>query len=150
MRAIIQRVKKASVAISGDHIASIEKGVLIFVGIESMDDSHDIEWLAGKIVRMRIFPDEFGVMNKSLVDTAGEALVVSQFTLHASVKKGNRPTYSKAANAAVSKPLYERFINQLGELMQLTPKTGRFGEDMQVHLINDGPVTIILDSKNKE
>ncbi|MBT4774381.1 MAG: D-tyrosyl-tRNA(Tyr) deacylase [Crocinitomicaceae bacterium] len=150
MRAIIQRVKKASVTISGKKIAAIENGLLILVGIESMDDSADIEWLAGKIVRMRIFPDAHGAMNNSLVDIVGEALVVSQFTLHASVKKGNRPSFMKAANPVISKPLYECFVNQLGELMQLPPKTGRFGEDMQVHLINDGPVTIILDSKNKE
>lgn len=150
MRAIVQRVQNASVSIKGVKVAEIERGLLLLIGIETADNFQDIEWLAGKISRLRIFPDTAGVMNNSLIDVLGDVLVVSQFTLHASVKKGNRPSFIKAADPAISRPLYELFVKQLESLVQKSPKTGRFGEDMQVSLINDGPVTIMLDSKNKE
>jgi len=150
MRVVLQRVSQASVSIEGEINAAIKKGVLILLGIEDADTSEDIEWLCNKIVKMRIFNDENGVMNLSLQDKNGEALVISQFTLHASTKKGNRPGYIKAARPEVAIPLYEEFINKFEKSLGKKVGTGIFGADMKVSLLNDGPVTILLDSKNKE
>ncbi|MEZ4874100.1 MAG: D-aminoacyl-tRNA deacylase [Flavobacteriaceae bacterium] len=150
MRAVIQRVKSASVAVDGKIISQIDKGFLILLGIETNDSREDIEWLSKKIVQLRVFADEQGAMNKSLLDIQGELLLVSQFTLHASTKKGNRPSFIKAARPEVAIPLYERFIQQLEEDSQLKVATGEFGAMMDVALVNDGPVTIIMDTKNKE
>ncbi len=149
MRAVIQRVSEASVTIHGKVKAKIGKGLLIFLGIEEADSKEDIEWLVGKIIKMKIFPDESEVMNKSLLDTEGEALIVSQFTLHASTKKGNRPSYIKAAKPNISVPLYEAFISVFENRFGKKIETGEFGADMQVALINDGPITLLIDSKNK-
>ncbi|MDH6310347.1 D-tyrosyl-tRNA(Tyr) deacylase [Dysgonomonas sp. PFB1-18] len=150
MRVLIQRVKRASVTIDGNIKSAISNGLLIFVGVENEDNANDIEWLCNKVTNLRIFNDEQGVMNKSLVDVDGEILVVSQFTLHASTKKGNRPSYIKAAKPDISVPLYERFCAVLSNLTGKEVQTGEFGADMQVELINDGPVTIWIDSKTKE
>ena len=150
MRAVIQRVSEASVSIAGSIKSNINSGVLILLGIEGADTKDDIEWLVRKIINMRIFPDENEVMNKSLLDINGEALVVSQFTLHASTKKGNRPSYIKAARPEISIPLYEQFVAELDSSLEMEVKTGEFGADMKVLLVNDGPVTILIDSKNKE
>lgn len=150
MRTVIQRVKKASVEIHSELKSEIAKGLLILVGIEEADDQADADWLCQKTVNLRIFDDEKGVMNKSVVDVDGEILVVSQFTLHASTKKGNRPSYIRAARPEHAVPLYEYLCNQLEITTGKEVKTGIFGADMQVSLINDGPVTIIMDSKNKE
>lgn len=150
MRALIQRVSKASVTIDSKLKSEISNGVLILLGIEEADDSSDIEWLSKKIVNMRIFSDDHNVMNKSLLDVDGEILIVSQFTLHASTKKGNRPSYIKAAKPEIAIPLYTSFIEELRLLVPKEIKTGEFGADMQVSLINDGPVTIWVDSKNRE
>lgn len=150
MRLLIQRVSEASVTIDGNIKSSISKGLLIFVGIENEDNTADIEWLCNKVVNLRIFDDENGVMNKSVMDSGGEILVVSQFTLHASTKKGNRPSYIYAAKPDIAIPLYEEFCNTLNGLIQTTVQTGEFGADMKVALINDGPVTIWIDSKTKE
>ena len=150
MRAVIQRVSEASVTVAGEKVANIGYGVLILLGIEDADTQEDINWLSGKISRLRIFNDENGVMNKSLVAVEGEAIVVSQFTLHASTKKGNRPGYTKAARPEVAIPLYEAFVTQLEKDIQIKVQTGIFGADMKVRLLNDGPVTIIIDTKNKE
>lgn len=150
MRALIQRVSKASVTIGGEVKSAIEAGCLVLVGIEHEDSREDLEWLSAKISKLRIFPDEEGVMNNSILDTNGEVLVVSQFTLHASTKKGNRPSYIKAAKPEVSIPLYEAFVDQLSADLSKTVKTGNFGADMKVELTNDGPVTIWIDTKNKE
>lgn len=150
MRALIQRVKEASVTVNGSVCSSIETGLLILLGIEASDTHEDINWLSGKISRLRIFPDHEGVMNQSLLDVAGEALVVSQFTLQASTKKGNRPSYIKAAKPEISRPLYEDFIAQLEQDLGREVLSGQFGADMKVALINDGPVTIWMDTKNKE
>lgn len=150
MKAILQRVSRASVTVSGDKISEIKEGLLILLGIESEDNQGDIEWLCGKISRLRIFGDENGVMNKSILDIGGDAIVVSQFTLHASTKKGNRPSYIKAAKPEISKPLYEKFVFQLEKDLGKKVGTGIFGADMKVDLLNDGPVTIIIDTKNKE
>ena len=150
MRAVIQRVCQASVKIEGKLKAEIEQGLLIFLGIEDADTKEDIEWLSGKISRLRIFDDETGVMNLSVNDVDGEVLVISQFTLHASTKKGNRPSYLKAAKPDVAIPLYEAFIKQMGRDLGKPVQTGKFGALMEVSLINDGPVTIIIDTKNKE
>lgn len=149
MRALIQRVNRASVTIENNIKSKIENGLLIFVGIENEDTAEDIEWLTGKIVNMRIFDDENGVMNVSALDAKVEILVVSQFTLHASTKKGNRPSYIKAAKPEISLPLYEAFCFALNSKIK-SVQTGEFGANMQVELVNDGPVTIWLDSKNKE
>lgn len=149
MKAVIQRVSEASVTISGKITTSIEVGFLILLGIEEEDSREDIEWLSGKISRLRLFDDENGVMNKSIIDINGKAIVVSQFTLHASTKKGNRPSYIKAARPETAIPLYEMFITQLEKDIGKNIGTGKFGADMQVSLINDGPVTIIIDTKNK-
>ncbi|MBP7478785.1 MAG: D-tyrosyl-tRNA(Tyr) deacylase [Chitinophagales bacterium] len=149
MRAVIQRVSKASVEINGNIYGQINKGLLILLGIEELDSEVDVEWLSNKIVSLRIFNDDDGKMNLSLKDIQGEILLISQFTLHASIAKGQRPSFIKAAKPPISKPLYEMFARKLEELIQKPIKTGIFGADMKVHLVNDGPVTIIMDSKNK-
>jgi D-tyrosyl-tRNA(Tyr) deacylase len=150
MRTIIQRVKRASVSIKGEIISHIENGLLIFIGIEDRDTKEDVEWLVKKIINMRIFNDEEGIMNHSIIETGGEIMIVSQFTLHASIKKGNRPSYIKSSKKLIAKPLYEYFCQET--TLQLGKKTaaGVFGADMQVESINDGPVTIWIDSKDKE
>lgn len=150
MRVIIQRVSSASVEIEGTIHSEIGSGLLILLGIEEADSLEDIEWLTRKIANMRIFPDADGVMNESLKDKNGEALVVSQFTLHASTKKGNRPSYIKAAKPDISIPLYEKFIQLMEVELGKNVATGQFGADMKVSLVNDGPVTISMDTKNKE
>ncbi|MCF2873637.1 MULTISPECIES: D-aminoacyl-tRNA deacylase [unclassified Tenacibaculum] len=150
MKAVIQRVSKASVTINGEKVANIQKGLLILVGIVENDTKEDIEWLSKKISNLRIFNDENEVMNKSLIDISGEAIVVSQFTLQASTKKGNRPSYIKAAKPNIAIPIYEQFIQQIENDLNKKVQTGQFGADMKVELLNDGPVTIIIDSKNKE
>lgn len=150
MIVVIQRVSSASVTIGGKVKSSIEKGLLVLVGIEDADAKEDIDWLCGKIANLRIFEDAEGVMNVSLLDVGGEILVVSQFTLHASTKKGNRPSYIKAAKPDVAIPLYEQFIQTLVTLLSKNVQTGEFGADMKVGLVNDGPVTIIIDTKNKQ
>lgn len=150
MRLLVQRVLEASVTIGGVCRAAIGRGVLVFVGIGTEDNEEDIEYLAGKLVRLRIFDDEKGVMNLDIAQTGGEALLVSQFTLLAATRKGNRPSYVKAAPEPLSRPLYERFTARVAELLGHEVATGVFGADMQVGLINDGPVTIWMDSKNRE
>jgi D-tyrosyl-tRNA(Tyr) deacylase len=150
MRAVIQRVTEASVTINQEITASIGIGLLVLVGIEDSDNTEDIEWLAAKIANLRIFSDADGVMNINIQDIGGEFLVVSQFTLHASTKKGNRPSYIRASKPEIAIPLYETFIARLKAIAGLPVKTGVFGADMQVALLNDGPVTIIIDTKNKE
>ncbi|WP_282113814.1 D-aminoacyl-tRNA deacylase [Maribacter stanieri] len=149
MRAVIQRASKASVTVNEEKISAIEEGVLILIGIENLDTQEDIDWLTNKIVNLRIFNDEEGVMNNSLLETNGDAIVVSQFTLHASTKKGNRPSYIKAARPEVAIPLYEAFIATLESKMDKKVGTGVFGADMKVELLNDGPVTILIDTKDK-
>ncbi|MCC1483875.1 D-aminoacyl-tRNA deacylase [Winogradskyella immobilis] len=149
MKVIIQRVTEASVTINHKEVASIEKGFLVLLGIVNEDTKEDIDWLCRKILGLRVFPDENGVMNTSILDVKGQIIVVSQFTLHASTKKGNRPSYIKAAKPDVAIPLYKTFIKHLEELSQMQIQTGEFGADMKVSLLNDGPVTIIIDSKNK-
>lgn len=150
MRAVIQRVSKASVAVDKKIESKIASGVLVFLGIAPEDSLDDIQWLSKKIVNLRIFNDSAGVMNVSLKDKKGEALVISQFTLHAQTKKGNRPSYIKAARPEVAFPLYERFINQLQQDLDLEVQSGVFGADMKVSLLNDGPVTFVIDTKNRE
>lgn len=150
MRAVIQRVKEASVSIEGNIKSSIKDGYLVLVGIEEADNKEDIEWLCKKIVGLRVFDDENHVMNKSIKDIDGEILVISQFTLWASYKKGNRPSYLRAGSHAITVPLYEQFCNVLSQTLGKEVGTGEFGADMQVSLINDGPVTICMDTKNKE
>ena len=150
MRAVIQRVSEASVTVEGAIIGQIQQGLMVLVGIVNEDDTSDIEWLSNKIIHMRIFDDENGVMNKSLLEVGGAILLVSQFTLHASTKKGNRPSYISAAKPEASIPLYEGMIQQLQKDLGTSIQTGKFGADMKVALINDGPVTITIDSKNKE
>jgi D-aminoacyl-tRNA deacylase len=150
MRVVIQRVKKASVRIDKQIFSEIESGLLVFAGIEDEDNEEDIEWLCSKIVQLRIFNDENGVMNLPVLETGGDVLVVSQFTLHAKTKKGNRPSYIKAANPQKAIPLYNEFTDRLSTLLGKKVKTGVFGAMMDVELINDGPVTILIDTKNKE
>lgn len=150
MRVVVQRVSEASVTIDNKVKSSIEKGLLILLGIEEADTKADIDWLCGKISKLRIFNDEAGVMNKSVMDVKGGLLVISQFTLHASTKKGNRPSYIKAAKPDFAIPMYEKFIEKLSALTGQTVGSGTFGADMKVALINDGPVTIIIDSKQRE
>lgn len=150
MKAVIQRVSQASVTINSEIVAQIQKGLLVLIGIEDADNQEDINWLTVKIANLRIFGDNNNVMNVSLKDSDGEIIVVSQFTLHASTKKGNRPSYIKAAKPEIAIPLYESFILQLENEMGKKIQTGQFGADMQVSLINDGPVTILIDTKNKE
>jgi D-tyrosyl-tRNA(Tyr) deacylase len=149
MIAVVQRVSESSVTIDGAVRASIGKGLLVLVGIEAADGAEDIDWLSAKIVNLRIFNDASGVMNISVRDEGGDLLVISQFTLHASTKKGNRPSYIKAAKPDVAVPLYEQFIQALEARMEKKVFTGEFGADMQVQLVNDGPVTILIDTKNK-
>ena len=150
MRTVIQRVQSASVTIDGEIKSAIGKGLLIFLGIEDKDSEADIEWLVKKIVNLRIFDDENGVMNRSVIEIGGEVLVVSQFTLMASTKKGNRPSYIKASKPEKSVPLYESFCDELALQLGKEIKTGEFGADMKVELLNDGPVTIWIDSQSKE
>ncbi|MBO6879188.1 D-aminoacyl-tRNA deacylase [Winogradskyella sp.] len=150
MRAVVQRVSEASVVIDNTKVASIKKGLLVLLGIVNDDAQEDIDWLCKKITNLRIFPDENDVMNTSLLDAEGDVILVSQFTLHASTKKGNRPSYIKAAKPDVAIPLYENFIEELKTQLGKPIQTGEFGADMKVHLVNDGPVTIIIDSKNRE
>lgn len=150
MRLLIQRVSKAAVHIHGNQKRKIDKGLLLLVGIENSDNEEDIDFMCKKTIYLRIFDDENGVMNKSVLETGGEILVVSQFTLLASTKKGNRPSYIRAAKPDVSIPLYKQFCETLAEMLGQPVQTGEFGADMQVQLINDGPVTIWLDSKMKE
>jgi len=150
MRAVIQRVSRASVTIKNEIRAEIGSGLLVFVGIEESDNDADIEWLANKIGQLRIFNDNDGVMNLSVMETGGEIMVISQFTLHAKTKKGNRPSYIKAAPPLIAVPLYEKFVTVLSGLIEKPVKTGEFGAMMDVNLVNNGPVTIIIDTKNKE
>lgn len=150
MRAVIQRVAQASVTIGGQTTGAIKQGLLVLLGIEETDDQQDIEWLSGKISRLRVFDDENGVMNRSVTEVDGEVLLVSQFTLHASTKKGNRPSYIRAARPETAIPLYEKFIKQLESDIQKRVQTGQFGAMMQISLVNDGPVTILMDTRNKE
>lgn len=150
MRTVLQRVSEASVSIGGTTVGSIGRGLLIMLGIEPADTEADADWLVKKAAALRIFDDEEGVMNRSVADVGGRALVVSQFTLMASYKKGNRPSYIRAAGHETAVPLYEYFVRRLGETLGSEVATGRFGADMQVALVNDGPVTICMDSKNKE
>ena len=149
MKAVIQRVSKASVTIDGVKVASINDGLLVLLGIINEDKQEDIVWLSNKISNLRIFGDEDGVMNKSILDIDGDAIVVSQFTLHANTKKGNRPSYIKAAKPDVAVPLYNLFVTQLEADLGRKVQTGEFGADMKVELLNDGPVTIIIDTKQK-
>ena len=149
MRVVIQRVQHASVTVEGEIIGSIQGGFMLLVGIENEDNREDIEWLSNKITNMRIFNDSEGVMNLSIKEVNGDILLISQFTLHASTKKGNRPSYISAARPEVAIPIYESFIQQLQHDLGKQIQTGKFGADMQVALVNDGPVTILLDSKNK-
>ncbi len=150
MRVVIQRVSSAAVSINNIYKSKIGLGLLVLLGIEDADTDEDIAWLCGKINRLRIFSDAEGVMNLSVNDVSGEVLVVSQFTLHASTKKGNRPSYIKAAKPEIAIPLYTRFIKQMEIELNKPIATGEFGADMQISLVNDGPVTIIIDSKSKE
>jgi len=150
MRAVIQRVTRASVTVEGTVTGSIDNGLLVLLGIEDADNDEDINWLSNKIVNLRIFNDEAGVMNKSVIETNGRILLVSQFTLHASTKKGNRPSYIKASKPDIAIPMYEKMIKQLDTDLGQKTETGIFGADMKVELLNDGPVTIVIDTRNKE
>ena len=150
MRAVIQRVSSASVVIAGQTKASIQTGLLVLLGIEEADTAEDIEWLSGKIARLRVFNDEQAVMNRSVLEAGGQVIVVSQFTLHASTKKGNRPSYIRAARPEMAIPLYKQFVQKLASELGQPVRTGEFGADMKVSLVNDGPVTILIDSKVRE
>ena len=150
MRAVIQRVSRASVTIEGKVNAAIGKGLLVLLGIEDADTEEDISWLSGKIVNLRIFDDANGVMNESVLDQGGDIILVSQFTLHASTKKGNRPSYIRASKPEIAIPIYEKMIQQLATDLGKPIGTGIFGADMKVELLNDGPVTIVMDTKGKE
>jgi D-tyrosyl-tRNA(Tyr) deacylase len=150
MRVVIQRVKEASVSVQGVKISEIQKGLLILVGVETQDTQQDIDWLVAKVAKLRIFEDPLGAMNVSLHDIDADVIVVSQFTLHASTKKGNRPSFIKAAKPEVAIPLYQEFVDSLEKQLDKKIQTGQFGAMMDVALINDGPVTITIDSKNKE
>ena len=150
MKAVIQRVSSCSVTIDNKVVANIQKGLLVLVGFEDADNNEDLNWLTSKIANLRIFGDENEVMNLSLKEVGGDMIIVSQFTLHANTKKGNRPSYIKAAKAEVAIPLYEAFITQMETELGKKVQTGKFGADMKVALLNDGPVTIIIDTKNKE
>lgn len=150
MRAVIQRVSRASVSIEGHVKSAIGNGYLILLGVEAEDTQVDVEWLARKVAALRVFDDEDGVMNRSILDVGGEALIVSQFTLFASYKKGNRPSWFRAAPHNISVPLYEAFCRELSTLLDKPVGTGEFGADMQVEIVNDGPVTICMDTKNRE
>lgn len=150
MRAVIQRVSKASVTVEGKVVGHIKEGLLVLVGIEDADGEEDVQWLSSKIVNLRVFNDDEGVMNRSLLEVGGGILLISQFTLHASYKKGNRPSYIRASKPPVAIPLYERMIVQLEADLGKGVERGIFGADMKVELLNDGPVTIVMDTKNKE
>ncbi|MCC9072838.1 D-tyrosyl-tRNA(Tyr) deacylase [Flavobacterium sp. F-65] len=150
MRVVLQRVSSASVVVDNNKVADIQKGLLVFVGIEDADNQEDIDWLVGKIIKIRIFNDENDVMNCSVQDVDGEMIVVSQFTLHASTKKGNRPSYLKASKPDTATPMYENFVATLEREFGNKIQTGIFGADMKISLLNDGPVTITMDSKNRE
>jgi D-aminoacyl-tRNA deacylase len=150
MRAVLQRVKRASVTVEGNITGAIGEGLLVLLGIEEADTLEDMNWLAGKLVNLRIFNDEQGVMNRSLLEVGGGLLLVSQFTLFAATKKGNRPSYSRAAPPAIALPIYEKMIELLSAELGKPIQTGVFGADMKVELLNDGPVTIVIDTKNKE
>jgi D-tyrosyl-tRNA(Tyr) deacylase len=150
MRAVLQRVKRASVTVEGNITGAIEEGLLVLLGIEEADTLEDMNWLSGKLVNLRIFNDEQGVMNRSLLEVGGGLLLVSQFTLFAATKKGNRPSYSRAAPPAIAVPIYEKMIELLSAELGKPIQTGVFGADMKVELLNDGPVTIVIDTKNKE
>ena len=150
MRTVIQRVHHASVTIDGTVKSSIGNGLLLLLGVEDSDTSEDVDWLVRKVAALRVFDDDNGVMNRSILDVQGEALVVSQFTLYASYKKGNRPSWFRAASHEISVPLYEEFCSKLSEALGKPVGTGEFGADMKVELLNDGPVTICMDTKNKE
>ncbi|WP_278034115.1 D-aminoacyl-tRNA deacylase [Flavobacterium nitratireducens] len=150
MRVVIQRVSEASVTIENSKVAAINKGLLVLVGIEDADSQEDIDWLVAKIIKLRIFGDENNVMNLSVQDIDGDIIVVSQFTLHAATKKGNRPSYIKSSKPEIAIPLYEKFVSALEHTLGKKVQTGQFGADMKVSLINDGPVTILIDSKIKE
>ncbi|MBV2194075.1 MAG: D-tyrosyl-tRNA(Tyr) deacylase [Azonexus sp.] len=150
MRVVIQRVRAAAVAVAGETVGKIGPGLLVLAGFEEADDEADLAWMAGKIVRTRIMADDSGVMNRSVLDADGEILAVSQFTLFASLKKGNRPSWSRAARGDVSQPLFERFVARLSAALGKPVPTGIFGADMQVSLVNDGPVTIVVDSRQAE
>lgn len=150
MRTVIQRVQHCSVTIDGQLKSNIGNGMLVLVGIEDRDTQEDIEWLCKKIANLRIFDDENGVMNRSVIDTGGEVMVVSQFTLHASTKKGNRPSYIHASKPDFAIPMYESFCAEMGLQIGKNVATGEFGTDMKIELLNDGPVTILIDSQNKE
>jgi len=149
MKAVIQRVSSANVIVEGEKVAEIGQGLLILIGISESDSQEDIAWLSKKIANIRIFNDSDGVMNNSLIDIKGDAIVVSQFTLQASTKKGNRPSYMKAAKPEISKPIYKSFVNQFEQEISKKVQTGIFGADMKVSLLNDGPVTIVFDTENK-
>ncbi|MEM9648389.1 MAG: D-aminoacyl-tRNA deacylase [Bacteroidota bacterium] len=150
MRAVVQRVSRASVTVNGESVSSIQKGLLILLGIEPSDTEEDISWLSKKVVNLRIFNDGQGIMNQSVLDENGEMIIVSQFTLHAQTKKGNRPSYIKAAKPEFAVPMYERFVAKVEQDLGKKVGTGIFGADMKVDLLNDGPVTIWIDTKNKE
>jgi len=150
MRAVVQRVSKASVTVEDREISKIDNGILVLLGIEDTDTKEDIKWLSRKIVNLRIFNDIDGVMNRSLLEVEGDTIVVSQFTLHASIKKGNRPSYIKASKPDIAIPLYKEFVRQMEHDLGKKVATGIFGADMKVALLNDGPVTIIIDTKNKD
>lgn len=150
MRAVIQRVTRASVTVQHRIISAIDKGLLVLIGIEESDTDADIEWLCNKIVQLRIFDDSYGVMNLSVLDTGGDIIAVSQFTLHAKTRKGNRPSYIRAASPGIAIPTYKKFVTRLTQLMGKEIGTGEFGAMMQIELVNDGPVTIIIDTKEKE
>jgi D-tyrosyl-tRNA(Tyr) deacylase len=150
MRAILQRVSSASVSVDGEVVGEIETGLLVLVGTEETDTDDDLDWLAGKLVNLRLFPDETGAMNRSVRDAGGGILLVSQFTLFASTKKGTRPSWHRAARPDLAVPLYEALVRRLGELLGRPIATGRFGAMMQVALVNDGPVTLIIDTKTRE
>ena len=149
-RAVIQRVSRASVSIGGEVRGAIQSGLVVLLGVEEADSAEDLDWLSGKIVRLRVFNDENGVMNCSVQEVGGDLLVVSQFTLFASTRKGNRPSYSRAAQPGVAIPLYEAFIRRLAADLGKPIQTGEFGADMQVNLVNDGPVTLLIDTKQRE
>lgn len=150
MRAVVQRVQYASVTVEGECLSAIRYGLLVLLGVEERDSEEDVQWLVKKVANLRIFDDEAGVMNRSVVEVGGEALVVSQFTLFASYKKGNRPSYLRAAGHEKAVPLYERFCDVLGEALGRGVGRGQFGADMKIELLNDGPVTIVMDTHNKE
>ncbi|TJZ79145.1 D-aminoacyl-tRNA deacylase [Chitiniphilus eburneus] len=150
MRVLVQRVGKAAVRVADETVGEIGPGLLLLVGVEASDTGEDLAWMVGKVTRLRILADEAGVMNRSVVEAGGEVLAVSQFTLFASCRKGNRPSWSRAAPGAVSQPMFEQFVTQLSQALGRMVPTGVFGADMQVALVNDGPVTLMLDSRNPE